>query len=137
MMVQVTARSKPGGSGDQGWQGGGNQHGSHRANHRGSGDGHHTHQAVYAGPPGGTDKHAPHQPGGIQYRYTPLYIPFYTFIHYYMKAHSMGHTFNDILFLVQLHPCTPPLPQSLHVALPTYICMVLTLYYTWVKFHNL
>ncbi len=47
-----------------------------------------------------------------------------------MMAHSMGHTFNDILFLVQLHPCTISLSLSLHVTLFTYICMVLIFHHT-------
>ncbi len=53
-----------------------------------------------------------------------------------MMTHFMGHTFNDILFLVQLISPAPPLhvavityissgslqhPLSLHMAVPTYM----------------
>ncbi len=49
------------------------------------------------------------------------------------KAHSIGHTLNNILFLIQLYPRATPPPPSLHVALLTYICMVLIFHNTCLK----
>ncbi len=55
-----------------------------------------------------------------------------------MKTHSTGHIFNDILLLVYplTHMTRPPpirLPQSLHVAVFTYIALLGTCQTSWYR----